>query len=140
SSIVVVHNRYLERGGEDAVYEQEAALLEARGHRVERVEVSNERVRELSRVRLAASLFWSRESARLVRDAVARSGAGIVHFHNTLPLISPAAYYGARAAGAAVVQTLHNYRLICPGGLLLRDGRPCEACVGSPIAWRGVVH
>jgi glycosyltransferase involved in cell wall biosynthesis len=75
-----------------------------------------------------------------VRDLVRERKAQVVHFHNTFPLISPAAYYGARSAGAAVVQTLHNYRLACPNGLLLREGRPCEACVGGRVAWRAVAH
>lgn len=139
-AIVLVHNRYREAGGEDVVFEQEAALLEERGHVVARVEASNDDVPAIPRGRLAARLFWSRGAARAVADAVARVGARVAHFHNTLPLISPAAYYSARRAGAAVVQTLHNYRLVCPGGLLLRDGRPCEDCVGSPLAWKGVVH
>ncbi len=64
----------------------------------------------------------------------------MVHFHNTLPLISPAAYWGARRGGAAVVQTLHNYRLICPGALLHREGRPCESCVGKSVALSGIRH
>lgn len=139
-TIVVVHNRYLEPGGEDTVFDRETALLERRGHAVVRVEVSNDAVAAMSKPRLAATLLWSRGGARLIRDAVADSGAGVVHFHNTLPLVSPSAYHAARGAGAAVVQTLHNYRLICPGGQLMRDGRPCEVCVGSPVAWRGVVH
>lgn len=139
-AIVVVHNRYQRTGGEDAAFEQEAALLEARGHRVERVEVSNDAVAELPRHRVATSLFWSRSAAARIREAVERTGAAIAHFHNTLPLVSPAGYYGARAGGAAVVQTLHNYRLICPGTLLLRDGRPCEDCVGRAAAWPAALH
>ena len=139
-SIVVVHNRYRDPGGEDAVFEQESALLEAHGHRVERIEATYDQAVGLSRGRLATSVFWNRAAGRRVAEAVARTGATIAHFHNTVPLISPAAYYAARSAGAAVVQTLHNYRLVCPGGLLLREGAPCEVCVGSPLAWRGVVH
>lgn len=35
--------------------------------------------------------------------------------------------------GVPVIQTLHNYRLICPGALLQRDGKPCEDCVGKSL-------
>ena len=139
-AVVAVHNRYREPGGEDVVFDQQAALLEANGHRVTRLEATHDDVAALSSGRLATSLFWNRDWARRVGEAVERTGATVVHFHNTFPLVSPAAYYAARAAGAAVVQTLHNYRLICPGSVLLRDGRPCEDCVGSPLAWRSVVH
>ena len=53
----------------------------------------------------------------------------VAHFHNTFPLVSPAGYYAARKSGLAVVQTLHNFRLICPAGTLFRDGKVCEECV-----------
>ena len=64
----------------------------------------------------------------------------VVHFHNTFPLMSPAAYYAARAEGVPVVQTLHNFRLLCLNALLFRDGRPCEDCLGKTVPWRGVAH
>jgi glycosyltransferase involved in cell wall biosynthesis len=64
----------------------------------------------------------------------------IVHVHNTLPLLSPAVYYAAEASRVPVVQTLHNYRLLCPKALLLRDGRICEDCIGRRVAWPGIVH
>src|SRR5262249_9256982 len=62
------------------------------------------------------------------------------HFHNTLPLISPAAYYAARAENVRVVQTLHNFRLCCVNALLFRDGKVCERCLGKPIPWHGIVR
>ena len=85
---------------------------------------------------------WNRRASAAELTAVIRAGAraDVVHFHNTFPLISPAAYYAARRAGAAVVQTLHNFRLMCPVALFYRDGKPCEDCLGKPLAWPGVVH
>src|SRR5208282_5244975 len=59
---------------------------------------------------------------------------------NTFPLISPSAYYAARAQGVRVVQTLHNFRLLCANAQLFRDGRTCEECLGKAIAWPGVRH
>ncbi len=64
----------------------------------------------------------------------------LCHFHNTFPLISPSAYYASQQLHVPVVQTLHNYRLICPGSLLMRDGRICEDCVGRKIVWPGAIH
>jgi glycosyltransferase involved in cell wall biosynthesis len=139
-TVLVVHNRYLERGGEDAAYEAEARLLEARGHRVVRYEVWNRDVAERSRIGLAADTVWSRGAQRALRAVVRRERPAIAHFHNTLPLISPAAYWTAQEEGVAVVQTLHNFRLGCPSGLLLRNGAPCEACVGKAVAWPAVAH
>jgi glycosyltransferase involved in cell wall biosynthesis len=82
---------------------------------------------------------WNQDAYRRLYALVSRERPEIVHFHNTFPLLSPSCYYAARRAGAAVVQTLHNYRLICPGANLLRDGVPCEDCVGS-LPWRGIEH
>ena len=138
--MLVVHNRYQVRGGEDRVYEDEATLLEARGHAVARFEVTNDSVDGQGRAALAARTVWSARARRDVEAAARAHRADVVHVHNTLPLLSPSVYYGARAAGAAVVQTLHNYRIVCPGALLSRDGAPCEDCLGRAFAAPGVRH
>lgn len=137
--VLVVHNRYQRRGGEDTVVDHEVALLRRHGHQVELWTDDNARVDTIPSARLAAGTIWSRTAHGELARRVAVGRIEVVHFHNTLPLISPSGYYGARSAGAAVVQTLHNYRLVCPAGTLLRAGRPCEECVGrSP--WPAVLH
>jgi glycosyltransferase involved in cell wall biosynthesis len=94
----------------------------------------------MSRLSLARRTVWSREGRAAVEAAARAHRADVVHFHNTLPLVSPAGYSGARAAGAAVVQTVHNFRLVCPSATLFRDGHVCESCVGRAFALPGVVH
>ena len=94
----------------------------------------------MSRMRLATSTLWSQESYNRLGRLTRTSRADIVHFHNTFPLISPACYYAAKRHGAAVVQTLHNYRLACPSAVLARAGRPCEECRGRLFSWPGVLH
>ncbi|HMP39510.1 MAG TPA: glycosyltransferase family 4 protein [Roseiflexaceae bacterium] len=137
--ILLVHNRYRERGGEESVFEDERALLEQHGHPVACLEVDNEAIpdqRSIARsAQLALDTIWSRRGAAMVAEACAQFQPQIVHFHNTFPQISPAAYYACRDAGCAVVQTLHNYRLLCLNALLFREGRVCEECVGrSPLS------
>jgi glycosyltransferase involved in cell wall biosynthesis len=39
-----------------------------------------------------------------------------------------------------VIQTLHNYRLLCPSAIFFRDGHACENCLGKLIPWPGVLH
>lgn len=142
--ILVVHERYRQRGGEDAVFEAEADLLERHGHRVERLVVDNTGIPDgpsaRQAMRLAVETVWSPEGARLVRRATQRFRPEVVHVHNTFPLLSPAVHAAAHAVGAATVQTLHNYRLTCPAAVLFRDGRYCEDCVGRVVPWPGVVH
>lgn len=137
--VLLVHNAYQQYGGEDAVVEAEEALLRRHGHAVLRYERHNDDVTGRSRARLAADVVWSARTmddfARLVQEF----RPDIVHVHNTLPLVSPSIYWAARRSRLPVVQTLHNFRLICPQAMLLRDGRICEDCVGK-VPWRAVVH
>ena len=143
-SVLVVHNRYRQSGGEDAVFDAESELLARHGHRVERLVVDNDEIPDRPsasyRVRLAARTVWAGAAAEAVAERARAVGANVVHVHNFLPLLSPAVHGAARATGAAVVQTLHNYRLICPAATLFRDGAPCEDCVGRRVAMPAIVH
>jgi glycosyltransferase involved in cell wall biosynthesis len=138
--ILAVFNHYQQRGGEAQVFEAETALLEAQGHFVERFQMHNDDVDGMNRLTLAAKLIWNKHAAAQVYRAVRDNRIDIVHFHNTFPLISPSAYYAAHRGGARVVHTLHNFRLVCPGALLSREGRVCEECLGRSIPWRGIQH
>lgn len=138
--VMLVHNRYQQSGGEERVFESECELLKSHGHDVLRYEAHNDTVERHTGVRLALGTTWSRKAYREIRASLERERPQIVHVHNTLPLISPAVYYAAAAVGLPVVQTVHNYRLLCPKAQLLRDGRICEDCVGRRLPWPGVVH
>ena len=222
-TILVVHNHYQQRGGEDSVFETECAMLEAAGHTVIRYTKHNDeigapaqgsgvRVQGLANTRdqglgarderrqanpsdspapglgpkaygqtpssnpadqrqietlidsetspraftrnpfraflcfswlkklsLFSKTFWNRTIYRETTEIIKREKPDIVHCHNTFPLISPSVYWAAAKQGVPVVQTLHNYRLICINPYLYRGGRICEACLGrSPL--RGVIH
>jgi glycosyltransferase involved in cell wall biosynthesis len=138
--IVICHNFYQQAGGEDRVFADEVELLTARGHDVVTFTKHNDAVAAGRPWTLAAQTVWNSHSARELEELVRDHCAEIVHFHNTLPLISPAAYYAARGAGAAVVQTLHNYRLVCPKATFFRNGSACEKCLGQSIPWPALVH
>ena len=138
--IVVCHNYYQRPGGEDQVFADETSLLESRGHQVIQFTVHNDDIEQTGRMALIRKTVWNRSVHAEIADLVKRERAAVVHFHNTFPLMSPAAYYAARANGAAVVQTLHNYRLFCPAGVLYREGKVCEDCLGRGFAWPGVAR
>ena len=138
--ILAVHNRYQHPGGEDQVFVDETTLLETRNHRVLRYEVHNDQVKHMNRLTLAKDTIWNTSAYRELGALIRRERPHVVHFHNTLPLISPAGYYAARAEGVPVIQTLHNYRLLCPVALFFRDGRVCEDCMGKAVPWPGVFH
>ncbi|MBC7251929.1 MAG: glycosyltransferase family 4 protein [Anaerolineae bacterium] len=138
--ILLAHNHYLQPGGEDVVFEVEKALLERMGHEVIPFVENNARLNGMNPLKAATNTVWSRESKERLARLIQEAKPDVAHFHNTFLMISPAAYYACREAGVPVVQTLHNYRLICPGALLMRDGRVCEDCVGKAVPWPGVVH
>ena len=138
--ILQIHTHYQQPGGEDTVFEAERALLERYGHEVITFVEDNARLNVINPFKAAVDTVWSREAQRNIRKLIEQSRPDVVHFHNTFLRISPAAYYVVKEMGLPVVQTLHNYRLICPGSLLMRDGRVCEDCLGRMIPWRGVIH
>lgn len=141
--VLIVHNAYQQRGGEDAVVVTEARLLAERGHDVVFYRRHNgelQRGGTLAQIAAGIDSIWAQESYRSLKKLLHQEKPDVAHFHNTLPLISPAGYYACSAAGVPVIQTLHNYRLLCPGGQFLRDGQVCEDCLGRAVPWPGVAH
>jgi glycosyltransferase involved in cell wall biosynthesis len=138
--VLLVHSRYQIRGGEDECFDAEQRLLREAGIEVGTFTDDNRRAGEMGALEAARTTIWSTEAYRALRERIRKGRHDIVHVHNTLPLISPAAYHAAQAEGAAVVQTLHNYRLMCPNGLFYRDSHVCEDCLGKWVPWPAVAH
>jgi glycosyltransferase involved in cell wall biosynthesis len=137
--VLVLHNRYQHRGGEDSVVESEVALLRGHGHEVELFERANADIDGMFRPSVALGALWARGTASEVGRLIEAFRPDLIHAHNTFPLISPSPLWVAGEHGVPVVQTLHNFRLICPQAMLLREGRVCEACVGR-LPWPAVLH
>lgn len=140
--IAVVHNTYRQRGGEDVVVAAESALLERNGQKVIRYSRSNDELSSLSRSQqllLVKDLIHSEKSKRELLSLLRAERPDVVHVHNTFMMISPSVYEVCRDARVPVVQTLHNYRLLCPAWSLSRDGHVCEECIEGGL-WRSVWH
>lgn len=137
--VLVAHNAYKLRGGEDAVVDSEVAMLRNHGHEVELALRHNDELDATPRLRAAAQTLWSRRTTAEIGAQIRRFKPDVLHVHNTFPLISPSVYWVAARLGVPVVQTLHNFRLLCPQAMLLREGRVCEDCVGG-FPWRGVTR
>ena len=138
--ILVVHNSYQEPGGEDVVFEQESALLRRRGHEVLAYRRCNTEISPSSLIGKAALLaasVWSSETRAQVVTLLNHEKPDVVHVHNTFPLISPSVFEACAEVRIPVVQTLHNYRLLCPQANCYRDGAPCEDCVTGSL-WNAV--
>ena len=137
--VLVVHNTYQQPGGEDRVVEAEVSLLRTRGHAVELYMRNNDELRGMGMLAAAKDTVWSSRTGVDVARLVDEFRPNVVHAHNTFALISPSLYIAVARAGVPVVQTLHNFRLLCLQAMFLRDGRVCEDCLGR-FPWRGVLH
>jgi glycosyltransferase involved in cell wall biosynthesis len=139
--ILLVHNRYQFAGGEDVVVQAERFMLENHSHEVALLEADNvENWGALKQISTGFNAVHSRAAKKRIAAELARFRPSIMHVHNFFPLFSPSIYYAAREAGVAVVQTLHNYRLLCPNALLYREGHPCEACLDKAIPLPAVFY
>lgn len=130
--ILVVHNHYRQRGGEDSVFETERDMLRAAGHEVLTYERDNGFDERRGRLALAAKAVWNWTTYREIRELLRRERPDAVHCHNVFPVVSPSVYWAAAAEGVPVVQTLHNFRLCCLNGYFFRDGAVCRRCLGRP--------
>jgi len=132
--ILLVHNEYVNKGGEDVVLANEAELLKSHGHEVTLATVSNKSIHgAVGQLRTALFTASSPFGARWMRERLAETRPDVVHVHNFFPLLSPSIYGVCNDRAVPVVQTLHNYRTLCSNAMLLRDDHPCELCVtGSP--------
>ena len=133
--ILIVHNRYHYLGGEDAVVDAESRLLQKNGHKIQLWLADNKNLSSgtIKKIKAAFNCTYSRAGKAQAAQKIAAFMPDIVHVHNFFPQISPAVYDACMDANIPVVQTLHNYRLICPGALLVRGRNICEQCItGSP--------
>jgi len=140
--ILLVHNNYQQPGGEDTVFSQELQLLKRGGHQVLTYYRSNLEIAGYSVMKmmtLVGRMIWARETRREIASLIRSQKPDLVHIHNTFLMISPSIYTACREARIPVVQTLHNYRLLCSNAIFFRDGHICEECLGRSL-WRGVLH
>ncbi len=137
--ILQLHNRYQIIGGEEGVVQAEHQLLTQNGHQVQQLEVTNDRISgPIAKLNAAIGAIYSRKSRQQVLREIQTFQPDLVHVHNFFPLLSPSIYDACLQLHIPVVQTLHNYRLICPKAMLFRDNQICEVCVGKPFALQGV--
>ncbi len=137
--MLVVHNAYRQRAGEDAVVDAEVALLREQGHEVVEYRRDNDELAGMPVAAAAIETVWSSRTVRDVRALIESERPQLVHVHNTFLRISPALYWAVARHQLPVVQTVHNFRLACPQGMFQRQGRACEDCLGH-VPWRAVWH
>lgn len=128
--VLLLHNNYQLRGGEDVVVEQEYAMLKAGGIDVSLDLISNDAIQGIAtRAKIAVQAGFSAHSAAAMRSRIAEVRPDVVHIHNFFPLLTASVHQVARQEGVAVVQTMHNYRTLCAAAIFAREGKVCELCL-----------
>jgi glycosyltransferase involved in cell wall biosynthesis len=140
--ILLVHNAYCESGGEDVAFDAERRLLESAGHQVVIYRRTNEEIETYSgfeRLALVSRVVWAKDARQDIAALLRQEKPQLAHMHNTFMMVSPSVYSACREVGVPVVQTLHNYRLLCPAANFFRKAHVCEECVEHSL-WRGIRH
>ena len=138
--VITIHNYYQYVGGENYVFFNEKNLLREMGHNVVEFTKDNALIDKENPLNVAFNTAWSQNTRSTLRKILRETHPDVAHFHNTFLRISPSAYYACHEREIPVVQTLHNYRLLCPNALFFRDNHVCEDCLGRTPPWAGVLH
>lgn len=134
--VLIVHNYYQVPGGEDTVVENEKNMLLENGHEVVLYTRHNDEIKSrgiFGKLMLPFETIFSIKTYKEVKRKVKEENIDVVHVHNTLPLVSPSVYYSAKHCKVPVIQTMHNFRLLCPAATFTRDNKICEECVEKSL-------
>lgn len=138
--VLIVHNWYRLPGGEDRSVSEEVELLTVHGHQVALLEADNTGLSAAGAVLAGLMSVWNPAAYRRARQLIRRFRPEVASVHNVIPQLSPSVYYAARVERVPIVQTLHNFRLLCPAATMMRNGTVCESCLGRTLAWPGIAH
>lgn len=139
--VLIIHNKYLQRGGEDTVFDLEKTLLLNHGHEVESMIFNNSAISSFgSRVRYSMKFIFNLEAYRQVKDKIRSFRPDVVHVHNFYYVASPSVFYAAKSLGVPVIQTLHNYRLVCPSAYLFHNGKIYEDSIHKVFPVKAVLN
>jgi len=139
--ILLIHNQYQHRGGEDTVFESEQKLLSKMGETVDTLLFNNDNIDStINKIKFGLYSFYNPSSSSLLEEKINSFNPDIVHIHNFFPIASPSIFYVANKKNIPVVMTLHNYRLICPNAMFFREGRVCENCISKSFSLDGVMY
>lgn len=135
--ILLIHNNYGIHSGEEAVVDKQIVLFKELGHTVDVYRKTTEGVRNTISGDIKGFLqgFYSPSSVSDIKRIIQLNKPDVVIVHNLYPYISPAVLKPIKQAGIPLVMTVHNYRLICPTGLFMRDSKPCELCLEKGNEW-----
>ncbi len=128
--VLVAHNAYIHRGGEDLCVERETAALQEAGIDVSVYQPLNQSRASSYIAAMQAPLGGGDEEQ--LENILKQNRPDILHAHNLFPLLSPRIFRVAGELGTKTVLTLHNFRPLCLNGLFMTpDLETCERCANG---------
>ncbi len=131
--ILLIHNNYGIYSGEEAVVDRQISLFQEMGHQVSVYRKTTEGLRGTAWGNFKGLLqgFYSPAAVSEIKQIMKNNKPDVVVIHNLYPYISPAILFHIKKANVPIVMTVHNFRLMCPTGLFMRNSQPCELCLGG---------
>jgi glycosyltransferase involved in cell wall biosynthesis len=142
--ILLINKFHYLKGGSEKVYFATKDLLEKHGHQVVFFSMADkhnvpcdESEYFVENVDFRSSRNWLKkafryvyypEAARRLEALIEKEKPDIAHLHNISHQLTPSILKPLRAHGIPIVQTLHDYQLICPNYHLYTHSKPCERC------------
>lgn len=130
--ILLVHNKYKQAGGEDAVFRSESKLLKKNGHEVEEMLFDNKYIdSKIDQLLCGIQAIYNFTSARIIQKIINEFHPDVIHVHNFTPILSPSVFFVANRNNTPIILTLHNYRLLCPSATLFYNDSIYEKSIRS---------
>lgn len=137
--ILLVHNYYQYYGGEETYFHSLTKLLRKKRHKVILYTKDSKNIKTFwDKVKTGIGLFWNRGVEKELSQIIKEQKPDVAHFNNVYPLIGITAYRVCRRSGIPIIQHIHNYRFMCPKGILFRNGKICELCVGKNLPFYSI--
>jgi glycosyltransferase involved in cell wall biosynthesis len=139
--ILIIHNFYQEWGGEDTYVTSLKKLLEENGHQVYLYSKDSKNIKTIwDKIKTGIGLFYNpwvkKELEKIIKDFK----PDVAHFHNVYPLIGATAYRVCKKYKIPIIQHIHNYRFMCPKGILFRNGKICELCLHKKFPFWAIIY
>jgi len=138
--ILLIHNTYLEKGGEDTVVKCEWEFLKKQGAAVYYKEFNNASFTKFnpSAWLLPLTITFNLYSFFSLFFFIRYKKIKIVHVHNFFYNASPSVFWAAKLAGAKTILTIHNYRLFCLKYNFFRNNVSCFDCYNNQSFKKGI--
>jgi glycosyltransferase involved in cell wall biosynthesis len=140
--ILICHNYYNSKSGEDIVIGEDIRILKERQIEVIEYTRSNRDIENYNifqKTRFIAGTVYSKKSVRDIGEIIQEVRPDVALVQNVFPLISPSIYYALHTRQIPIVQLVYNYRLICPNAVLYTEGKICERCIHGNYT-HAIVH